>query len=241
MIPSHWFRRIVLGLFILELAGLVMWLSAVLVPNPADKPFAQTVAGIVFLLGYYTAAPWYVQFLAPVPSTDENLHRRLRTILSSMPHVEPVFLYDNKNENASSVGILPSHSRVYVTSALMRKMSDEGVRGVLAHEAAHVRERHIFVIFIYAACYALVSHIAGSNHLFFLGLLAFLALRRHLEYRADAGAARMVGAEATLTFLRELREIYGSSRWSRLFMFLLPYPPLAVRMDAVLTGRRPIF
>jgi len=240
MIPSHWFRRIVLGLFILELAGLVMWLSAVVVSNPADKPFAQTVAGIVFLLGYYTAAPWYVQFLAPVPTHDRDLQARLDRLLATMPQTRPVFLYENKDENASSVGILPSHSRVYVTSGLVRKMSDEGLRGCLAHEMAHVREHHIFVIFIYASCYALISHLANSNQLFILGLLGFLALRRHLEYRADAGAAASVGQTAALTFLDELSTSYPSSRWSRFFMFVLPYPPLAVRMRAVQTGCRPI-
>lgn len=240
MLPSTWFRRLILALAILEVAGALMWLAARLVPNPTDKAFAQTVAGMIFLLGFYACAPLSARFLAPVPSTNRPLLDRLAVILASMPFGRPVTLYDHRDVNAITVGLIERHSRVYVTSGLLEHVSDAGLRGVLAHEAVHVQEHHILITFTYACAYALLAHYVSSNKLFLLGFLGFMMLRRYLEYRADAGAAARVGCEAMVTALRELQSVYGEKRWSRWFVFAAPYPSLSMRIAALQTGRRPL-
>ncbi|MFN7570498.1 MAG: M48 family metalloprotease [Betaproteobacteria bacterium] len=241
MIPSTWFRRLILALAILEFAGAVMWLATRLVPNPADKAFAQTVAGMVFLLGFYACAPLSARFLAPKPSSNGPLLARLREIALALPARWPVTLYDHRDVNAITVGIIERHSRVYVTSGLMACVSDKGLKGILAHEETHVREHHILTTFTYACAYALLAHYVSSNKVFLLGFVGFMTLRRYLEYRADAGGAASAGREAMLTALHELKAVYKEQRWTRWLMFAMPYPSLSMRIAALQTGRRPLF
>lgn len=241
MIPSNWFRRLILALFVLEMAGSLMWLASRMVSDPADQAFAETVAGIVFLLGFYSGAPLSARFLAPVPSKDDEKQRRLANVIASMPRARPVFLYDHDEQNAITVGIIASHSRIYVTSSLMDNLSDEGLRGILAHEDTHVEEHHILVTFTYASAYALVAHIADGHNIFVFGFFAFMTMRRHLEYRADAGAALLVGKAAIVAGLKELNAIYPTKRSSRWFAFAMPYPTLPMRIQAVETGKQWLF
>jgi Zn-dependent protease with chaperone function len=241
MIPSAWFRRLIFGLFILEVAGALMWLAAWLVPNPADKAFAQTVAGMVFLLGFYSGAPLSARFLAPMESKDDAMRARLTGVIQELPQSGPVFLYDHDEKNATTVGILASQSRVYVTSGLMGHVSNEGLKGILAHEDTHVVEHHILITFSYACAYAMVANEVNSNKLFIFGFIAFMTLRRYLEYRADAGAARLVGKEAMVTGLRELNAIYPSKSWARWFVVVMAYPTLPMRIKALETGRKVLF
>lgn len=240
MIPSFWFRRLVLALFILEVAGSLMWLAARLAPA-SHKSLAETLAGMVFLMGFYSAAPLSARFLAPKGTEDEAMQKRLSDVVSTMPRTTPVFLYDHAEQNATTVGIVPQHSRVYVTSGLMSVMSDKGLAGILAHEDGHVQEHHILVVLTYACTYALVAHVAEDHNLFFFGFFAFMTLRRHLEYRADASAAKLVGVDAIVTGLEELSKVYPTKRSSRWFVFAMPYPTLPMRIRALQTGRQQLF
>ena len=199
MIPSHWFRRIILLLFILEVGGGIVWVSGRLTSNPAATPMVQALGSLIFLFGFYASAPLSARFLAPKPSRDSALQERLARIVASLPDSRPVFLYDHADKEANTVGLLPGHSRIYVTTGLLTNMSDEGMRGVVAHENAHVRERHIFATFTYACCFAVSSHLLDSNNFFFAAFLVFLGVRRYCEYRADAGGAAVVGRATMLT------------------------------------------
>lgn len=237
MIPSHWFRRIILLLFILEVGGGIVWVTGRLTSNPAAKPMVQALGSLVFLFGFYASGPLSARFLAPRPARDNALQARLARIVASVPDSRPVFLYDHADRGANTVGLLPRHSRIYMTTGLLAGMSDDGVRGVVAHENAHVRGRHILGVLAYASCFAVSSHLVESNALFFAAFLLFLGIRRFCEYRADAGAAALVGREAMLTALRELATFYPSKRWLRWFSFASAYPTLPMRIRALETGR----
>jgi heat shock protein HtpX len=80
-----------------------------------------------------------------------------------------------------------------------------------------------------------------DHHLFIFGFLAFMTLRRHLEYRADAAAAKLVGKAAIVTGLKELSTIYTTKRISRWFVFAMAYPTLPMRIKALETGRQQLF
>jgi heat shock protein HtpX len=240
MIPSSWFRRLVLALFILEVAGALMWFAARLAPD-TDKALAETIAGMVFLLGFYSSAPLSAHFLAPKETEDLVMQKRLASVVERMPRACPVFLYDHEQQNANTVGVLARHSRVYITSGLMRVLSDEGLKGILAHEDGHVQEHHILVVLIYACTYALIAHVAEDHNLFIFGFLAFMTLRRHLEYRADASAGKLVGSAAIVTGLKELSTVYPTKRISRWFIFAMAYPTLPMRIKALETGRQQLF
>ena len=237
MIPSHWFRRIVLVLFFMEVGGGILWVATRLAPDPAYKPFMQTVAGLIFLFGFYASAPLAARFLAPVASTDGPSQRRLAGVLASMPVGSPVYLYDHADRQANTVGLGLHHSRIYLTSGLVCRLSDPGLRGVIAHEESHIAERHILGTFAYASCFTLGSYGTNNNIVFIAGFLIFLALRRYFEYRADAGAAARVGKADALAALHELHEIYPSRPWHRWISFLTAYPTLPMRIRALETGR----
>ncbi|MCF7697084.1 MULTISPECIES: M48 family metalloprotease [Mycetohabitans] len=241
MIPSHWFRRAILIVFIMEVGGGILWVAARLTLSPAYQPLAQTIASLIFLFGFYASAPLAARFLAPKPSRDEALQSRLAAIVASLPETCPIVLYDHTDKEANTVGLLGKHSRIYVTTALLTSMSDEGMRGVIAHESAHIRERHILITFTYACVFAIMSHMLSSGTLFFLGFLLFLALRRYCEYRADNGASVVAGRDATLTMLREMATLYPSKSWHRWFSFSSAYPTLAMRIHAVETGQKTMF
>lgn len=241
MIPSTWFRRLLLALFILEVAGALMWLAARLVPAEEDRAFAQTVAGVVFLLGFYAGGPLSAQFLAPHPSRNRALQERLARVVRELPWSRPVFLYEHKDQDASTVGIVAGQAKVYVTTGMLEGVSDEGLKGLLAHEETHVREHHILLLFVYAASYAFAAHISDSHVVILVGFLGFMALRRYLEYRADAGASERVGKSVAIQALRELHRMYPTKRWSRWFTFAGPYPTLPMRIAALETNRRPLF
>lgn len=102
MIPSHWFRRIILIVFIMEVAGGILWVTGRLSTNPAAKPMTQALGSLIFLFGFYASAPLSARFLAPRPSRDAVLQERLARIVATVPDSRPVFLYDHADKEANT-------------------------------------------------------------------------------------------------------------------------------------------
>jgi heat shock protein HtpX len=128
-----------------------------------------------------------------------------------------VYMIPSDQPNAFATGRNPEHAAVAVTQGLMQMMPRDQVRGVLAHEFAHVKNRDILVSSIAAMIAGAISAI--GNIFFFMGIfgddddnplgmigsllliiiapiaasLLQLAVSRQREYLADATAARMLG------------------------------------------------
>src|SRR5207248_8701521 len=125
--------------------------------------------------------------------------------------------------NAFATGRNRQHSAVAMTEGLFTGMPIEQVRGVLAHELAHIKNRDILVSSIAAMIAGAVSAVANVLALWFLfggdeeenplGLLGSLAalllaplgatllqlgVSRQREYLADATAAQLLGHAAPL-------------------------------------------
>ncbi|MRR11978.1 protease HtpX, partial [bacterium] len=56
-----------------------------------------------------------------------------------------VYVIPNDQPNAFATGRNPQHAAVAVTEGIMRTLSRDELRGVLAHELAHVKHRDILV------------------------------------------------------------------------------------------------
>lgn len=237
MIPSHWFRQFVMTLCLLGLGAFMLWVTG-LVTDHLTRRMAQAAGSVIFLLAFYATAPLTARFLAPIPSRNPELQERLARIITTLPACPPVTLHEHAEPEANSVGLLPRWSRIYITTGLLVSMSDEGVRGVLAHEGTHIREHHILATFLYASGFAVSSQLLADENFFFAALLLFLGLRRYSEYRADAGAALVAGRETTLIMLRELSRSYPSKAWHRWFSIANVYPTLPMRIRAIETGRK---
>jgi heat shock protein HtpX len=131
-----------------------------------------------------------------------------------------VYLIPSEQPNAFATGRNPKNAVVAVTEGLLRYLPRDQVRGVLAHEIAHIANRDILVMTIAAMIGAAISAIANilqfsmlfggsdednNNPLGMIGALAAiivaplaamilqLAVSRQREYLADATAAQYLG------------------------------------------------
>ena len=130
-----------------------------------------------------------------------------------------LYLMPSEQPNAFATGRNPKHSAVAVTEGLLALMPREQVRGVIAHELAHIRNRDVLVTTIAAMIGAAISAIAnflqfqwlfggGDDDESPLGLvgtiaaiivapiaamLIQLAVSRQREYLADQTAAELLG------------------------------------------------
>ncbi len=148
-----------------------------------------------------------------------ELHRTVEELAQLYDVPKPrVYLIPSEQPNAFATGRNPEHSAVAVTAGLLQHLPRDQVRGVLAHEFAHVRNRDILVSSIAAMIAGAVSAIGNifffmsifggdddDNPLGALGALLMmlvaplaamllqLAVSRQREYLADATAARVIG------------------------------------------------
>jgi heat shock protein HtpX len=144
--------------------------------------------------------------------------------------VPRLFLIEAGYANAFATGRNPANGAVAVTTGLLRVLPAREVRGVIAHEIAHIRNRDVTIATVAAGLAAVVSGIANAvqfSAIFGggsdreegspLGGLVFailapiaaslvqLAISRSREYVADATAARLTGdPEALASALERL-------------------------------------
>jgi heat shock protein HtpX len=142
-----------------------------------------------------------------------------------------VYLIPSDQPNAFATGRNPEHAAVAVTQGLLRFLPHDQVRGVLAHEFSHIKNRDILVSSIAAM---IAGAIAAIGNIFFFmsfmggddddsplgaigGLLMILiapiaasllqlAVSRQREYLADATAARKLGTGEPLAEALETLE-----------------------------------
>ena len=146
--------------------------------------------------------------------------------------VPRLYLIPSEQPNACATGRDPSHAAVAVTQGLLFQLPEDEVRGVLAHEFGHIKNRDILVSTIAAMIAGAVSAVAtilqfsmlfgGSDEddspLGLLGTLAAiivapiaamllqLAVSRQREYLADATGAQLLGHAAPLADALETLE-----------------------------------
>ncbi len=130
-----------------------------------------------------------------------------------------LYMIPQDQPNAFATGRSPSHAAVAVTRGITQLLSEDELRGVLAHELAHVKHRDILIQSVAATIGACITYL-GYALLWFggddespVGLLASLALvllapiaatiiqlsiSRQREFAADAGGAEICGNPESL-------------------------------------------
>jgi heat shock protein HtpX len=171
---------------------------------------------------YWFSAPMALRASKARPA-GENEYPQLHEIvrdLSARAHVPVPKLYivPSDQPNAFATGRNPKHAAVAVTQGLLRYLPNDEVRGVLAHEFAHIKNRDILVSSIAAGLGAIITGIAyalqfgmlfggedDDGPLGIVGALAMiilaplaatilqLAVSRQREYLADATGASFIG------------------------------------------------
>ncbi len=127
-----------------------------------------------------------------------------------------VYLIDEAAPNAFATGRNPEHAAVAATTGILRVLSERELRGVMAHELAHVRHRDILISTVSATMAGAISMLANFAMFFggrdssgrstnpIVGILVMLlaplaasliqmAISRAREFEADRGGAEISG------------------------------------------------
>jgi heat shock protein HtpX len=146
-----------------------------------------------------------------------------------------VYLINEQQPNAFATGRDPEHAAVAATTGILQLLSARELRGVMAHELAHVRHRDILISTISATMAGAISALANFAMLFggrsqdgrpanpLAGLLvAFLApmaasliqmaISRAREYEADKGGAAISGDPHALADALGKIQMYAEGR-----------------------------
>ena len=142
-----------------------------------------------------------------------------------------VYLINEDAPNAFATGRNPSHAAVAATTGILRTLSERELRGVMAHELAHVKHRDILISTISATMAGAISMLANFA-MFFGGRddegrpvnpivsilvmilapiaagLIQMAISRAREFEADRGGAEISGdPQALASALQKIHRV----------------------------------
>ncbi len=139
-----------------------------------------------------------------------------------------VYLIEENAPNAFATGRNPAHAAVAATTGILRTLSERELRGVMAHELAHVKHRDILISTVSATMAGAISMLANFAMIFggrgsegrpanpiasiavmLLAPLAAgliqMAISRTREFEADRGGAEISGdPQALATALQKI-------------------------------------
>lgn len=145
----------------------------------------------------------------------------------------PIYIIPSQTPNAFATGRNPKHAAVACTEGILKLLSEEELKGVLAHEISHVKNRDVLIATIASTIAGVISYIAsmarwaaifgggdrdndsgGALGFIVLTILAplialilQLAISRSREYQADASGAQLLKTGIPLAnALRKMEE-----------------------------------
>jgi heat shock protein HtpX len=219
---SNWRAGIRTTILLATLTGMLVVLGA-LVGGPSTAALFLGI-GLLINLGSY----WFSDKIAlkmsraqPLAEDEEpRLHQIVRELAFSAGIPMPrLYMIPADQPNAFATGRNPKHSAVAVTRGITQLLSEAELRGVLAHELAHVRNRDILTTSVAAAIGGAITWIAymllwfGGDDDSPFGLVGALAMvilapiaasliqlgiSRQREFAADATGARIAGSSNAL-------------------------------------------
>lgn len=226
------------GILLAALGGLMIYLGDLF--GGTSGAAIGLFLGVAMSFGSY----WFSDKLAiaasrakPVTEAEAPVFYRLMYDLTQRANLPMPRLYviPSDQPNAFATGRNPQHAAVAVTQGITQVMNEEELRGVLAHELAHVKHRDILISSVAAAVAMAITFAArmamwgamfggmgrsdddeGGN---VFGLLAMMilaplaamliqmAISRSREFEADRGAAEMIGTGEPLARALEKLEL----------------------------------
>jgi heat shock protein HtpX len=139
--------------------------------------------------------------------------------------VPEVAVYDSPEPNAFATGMFRDRALVAVSTGIFRTMNQQELEAVLGHEVSHIVSGDMVTLtliqgvlntFVLFVARVIASQFDRGRFLIFIALqLAFGVLAsvvvawfsRRREFRADAGGARLVSADAMASALERLRSL----------------------------------
>ncbi|MDR2207724.1 MAG: zinc metalloprotease HtpX [Azoarcus sp.] len=155
-------------------------------------------------------------------TTSANFYNMVKELAQRAELPMPkVYIIDEEQPNAFATGRNPEHAAVAATSGILRLLSERELRGVMAHELAHVKHRDILISTITATIAGAIATLARFGMIFGGGrdnrsrshpaaqilvmllaplaaMLIQMAVSRTREYGADRGGAEISGDPGAL-------------------------------------------
>src|SRR6201992_3826845 len=205
-----------------SLGGLLVVIGA-LIGGPQGAGLFLLIA-LAINLGSYFFSDKLALAASRAKPIDESeaprLYQMMRELTTRADLPMPrLYMIPSDQPNAFATGRNPTHSAVAVTRGITKLLSEDELRGVLAHELTHVRNRDILIQSVASAIGTAITYIAymlmwfGDDDNGPLGLVAALgmvilapisasiiqmAISRQREFAADAGGAEICGHPESL-------------------------------------------
>jgi heat shock protein HtpX len=206
-----------------SLSGLLVVIGA-LIGGPSTAGLFLGIALLINLGSYFFSDKLALKMSGAKPIEESEAPRlyqimRELTTRAGLP-MPRLYMIPQDQPNAFATGRNPKHAAVAVTRGITKLLSEDELRGVLAHELAHVQHRDILIQSVAAAIGSAITYLAymlmwfgGDEDSGPLGLVASLALvllapiaasiiqlsiSRQREYAADAGGAAICGNPESL-------------------------------------------
>jgi heat shock protein HtpX len=209
-------------LLLASLTGLLVVIGA-LIGGPDTALLFLVIAALLNMGAYWFSDRIALAMARAKPVTREEAPRLYEIVeelatRAGLP-MPRLYIIPQDQPNAFATGRNPKHAAVAVTRGILKLLSEDELRGVLAHELAHVRNRDILISSVAATIAGAITYL-GYMLLWFggdddspLGLIGSLALvllapiaasiiqlaiSRQREFSADATGAEISGNPESL-------------------------------------------
>lgn len=211
-----------------------------LIGGPAGMILAFVLAAGLNLVSYWNADKIVLSMYRAQPVDERHPEPLIRNYavdvaeLAQRAGLPPpkVYVIDQDQPNAFATGRNPAHAAVAATRGLLAMLDRREIRGVMAHELAHVKNRDTLTMTITATIAGAIGMLANFAFLFggrdengrptgivgtllvaILGPVAAalvqMAISRHREYEADAAGAEISGDPQALASALQKIEAYA--------------------------------
>jgi heat shock protein HtpX len=210
---GNWLKTAVLMAAIVALFGAVGGLLG----GGQGMAIALVAAAAMNVFAYWFSDKMVLRMYRAQPADERSapqLYHMVKELAERAALPMPrVYLIDEPQPNAFATGRNPRNAAVAATTGILQLLSPRELRGVMAHELAHVKHRDILTSTISATMAGAIASLANFGRLFarsgersnplavllatlvapFAAMLIQFAISRAREFEADRGGAAISG------------------------------------------------
>lgn len=233
------------GILLIVLTVLFVWVGS-LIGGARGAQYAFVMALVMNIISFWFSDKIVLAMYGARPVSEDKypqLFAAVRSVAKEAKLPMPkVYCIPQEAANAFATGRGPRHAAVCVTEGIMELLSPEELKGVIAHEMGHIKNRDILIMTITATIAGAIMMIAnmarwafifgggrsrddrnGGNPIAMLvavivaplaAMLIQLAISRSREYAADRRGA--VLAHSSMGLAHALRKLEDSTRTRRM-------------------------
>lgn len=216
---ENWFKTGILLAAIMALFGVV----GGLIGGQQGMLIALLIGGAMNIFAYWFSDQMVLK-LYRAREVDETSAPQFYNMVKELAQraglpMPRVYIIDEAQPNAFATGRNPQNAAVAATTGILQLLSARELRGVMAHELAHVKNRDVMIMTLasfFASMASMISQFAffwGSDDddspagavvflvsflVYIISFFLMLALSRYREFTADRGAALITGRPSAL-------------------------------------------